>query len=40
MSLGDGDPYPESSDVIAVQRVTEAGGKDSFLLRDCAQRFL
>ncbi len=31
LSLVSDDPYPETSDAIAVQRVTDAGGKGAFV---------
>lgn len=31
LSLGNSNPYPESSDAIAVERVINAGGRNSFL---------
>ena len=30
LSLGFGVPYPESPDAVAVQRVSDAGGKNCF----------
>jgi hypothetical protein len=40
MSIGSSNPYTETSDGVAVQRVSDMGGKDSFLPRNVTMRFL
>jgi hypothetical protein len=39
LSLVSNEPYPETSDATAVQRVIDAGGKNAFLSRDILKHF-